>query len=334
MRRLLALLFLVLIAGCTGTPAPFVYDAPGNVVFMSRADSPHGELYVMNTTGHIVRLTHNERHENNPALSRDGSKVAFHGGNESNMLSWEIFVIDLATGQETQLTNNFVLDGHPDWSPDGTQLVFASFRDTQGRSAGTADIYIINVEGTGERLLIQSPYEDNDPEWSPDGWRIAFKSTRDTKEPHREEIYVANADGSNPRRLTETAGWQSDHDPAWSLTSNAITFMRFEGEVPWVNIANFSFVRTHLEDVVPWNSYRVDLRGNIWKLTDAKHIAALPVWSPNGNEIMFIDIEFIEMGGTIIGAWHRLTTMRTDGANKTRLMPDNEHVYTLEYFDW
>jgi Tol biopolymer transport system component len=334
MRRFLALLVLVFIAGCVGTPTVYRYNATGDIVFMSRADSPHGELYVLNTTGYVRRLTFNDRHENNPALSRDGRKVAFHGGGEQDYLGWEIFVLDLETGGETQLTDNRLLDGHPDWSPDGTRVIYASFQDSQGNPAATGDLFIINLDTGRTQRLTDSQWENNDPEWSPDGMRIVFKSTRDTKQTQREEIYVMDSDGSSPRRLTQTSGWQSDHDPSWSPDSSSIVFMRFEGEVPWTNIANVSFIQQRFNDIVPWNVYSVDLGGNMQKLTDMDHIAHLPVWSPTDNQIMYIDMRFIDQGGQIIGAWHRLTHMNPDGSDKMPLMPDDRHVYTLEYFDW
>ncbi len=148
---------------------------------MSKADSPEGELYQLDKYGQITRLTNNNRHENNPALSFDGKKAIFNGGAEDNLLTWEIFILDLETGQETQLTNNNVIDAHADWSPDGSKIVFGSFRDAQGNPFGTADIYVMNTDGSGLTQLTSSSWEDNDPEWSPDGTKIVFKSTRNTQ---------------------------------------------------------------------------------------------------------------------------------------------------------
>ena len=179
------------------------------IVFMSKADSPEGELYLLDQNGQITRLTNNNRHENNLAISFDGKKIAFNGGDESNQLTWEIYILDLSTGEETQLTDNNVIDAHPDWSPDGTKIVFGSFRDAQGNPAGTADIYVMNNDGSALTQLTNSSWEDNDPEWSPDGTRIVFKSTRNTQQGGREEIYIMGSDGSDPQRLTTTSGWQS-----------------------------------------------------------------------------------------------------------------------------
>jgi len=127
------------------------------IVFMSKADSPEGELYLLDKSGQLTRLTDNNRHENNPALSFDSKKVIFNGGDEGDLLTWEIFILDLDTGQETQLTDNNVIDAHVDWSPDGSKVVFGCFRDAQGNPSGTADIYVMNTDGSGQTQLTNTP---------------------------------------------------------------------------------------------------------------------------------------------------------------------------------
>jgi TolB protein len=60
------------------------------------------------------------------------------------------------------------------------------------------------------------------PDWSPDGKQIAFASERD----HNYEIYVMNADGSNPRRLTNSA--MQELYPRWSPDGVHILFTNNE----------------------------------------------------------------------------------------------------------
>src|SRR4030042_1953072 len=237
------------------------------MVFISPADSPEGELFLLDKSGRTSRITYNNRYENNPALSPDGKKVAFHGGSIEPW-TWDIYVIDLETKEETRLTNNNVLDGHPDWSPDGSKIVFASFKDAHGNPAGTADIYTINTDGTGRTQLNNSRWEDNDPEWAPDGTKIAFKSTRNTQQSAREEIYTMDIDGGNVQRLTTTSGWQSDHDPSWSPDGNTIVFTRYEGSRPWTDINDLAILKHHWQEIIPWNIYKVDLDGEVVRLTD------------------------------------------------------------------
>lgn len=59
--------------------------------------------------------------------------------------------------------------------------------------------------------LTNHPGKDIFPTWSPDDKLIAFTSDRDE---HDDDIFVMDADGSNPRNLAQHPG--QDFHPAWS----------------------------------------------------------------------------------------------------------------------
>lgn len=345
-RNLIACFYVVLVLAVLGTscgvnepireedPYSLWKEQPDEIiVFMSKADSPEGELYLLDKNGQVTRLTNNNRHENNPALSFDGKKVAFNEGDEGNQLTWEIYILDLNTGEETQLTDNHVIDAHPDWSPDDLKIVFGSFRDAQGNPSGTADIYVMNNDGSALTQLTNSVWEDNDPEWSPDGTRIVFKSTRNTQQSGREEIFIMNSDGSDPHRLTTTNGWQSDHDPSWSPDSSSILFTRFEGSRVWFDTANFA---EDWKELTPWNIHRVDMNGNVERLTNSNDAGwGVVLYSDDGSQILFGTIEWItNNNGQVIGGHHRLIIMDSDGSNQQQFLSADDHIGTLEYFDW
>ena len=80
----------------------------------------------------------------------------------------------------------------------GSKIAFTSDRDEPNVSA---EIYVVNADGTGLINLTNHASDDTRPDWSPDGTLIAFQSNRHGNP----EIYVMHADGSdgtNPRRLT------------------------------------------------------------------------------------------------------------------------------------
>jgi len=80
----------------------------------------------------------------------------------------------------------------------GSKIAFTSDCDEPNVSA---EIYVVNADGTGLINLTNHASDDTRPDWSPDGTLIAFQSNRHGNP----EIYVMHADGSdgtNPRRLT------------------------------------------------------------------------------------------------------------------------------------
>ena len=73
------------------------------------------------------------------------------------------------------------------WSPDSQQIAFTS------RRGGSADVHVMNRDGSNQRRLTFETSDEGFPAWSPDGNRIAFVSNRDGNG----EIYVMNADGAS-----------------------------------------------------------------------------------------------------------------------------------------
>lgn len=317
-------------------PSPYApwQEQPNEViVFMSRADTPEGELYLLDKGNNVTRLTNNSHHENNPAVSPDGRYVAFNAGDEHDMLTWEIHLLELETGAETWLTDNSVIDAHPDWHPREAKLIFSSWRDAEENPSPAADIYVMNLDGTGQRAVSPSPWEDNDAEWSPDGGTIVFKSTRNTQTPAREELFLMNADGTGVRRLTTTTGWQSDHDPSWHPDGHAVTFNRYEGTRPWTDAANLDTMRLRWRELVPWNAHAVDLAGNVSRRTDCAEMIGLPTWNADGSAVLFLRLDLVISESILVGAHHRLVLLDPDGGMR-QLIPDDRHTPTLEYYSW
>ena len=124
--------------------------------------------------------------------------------------NFEIYVMDADGGNQDNLTDHPAYDGQPDWSPDGTKIVFVSSRDGAG-----SQIYVMDADGKSPIRLTDGPGSKSDPDWSPDGRKIAFSV--DGREDY---IAVMNADGRNREKLEGQAG-----GPSWSPDGKQIAFV-------------------------------------------------------------------------------------------------------------
>lgn len=98
------------------------------------------------------------------AVSPDGKRTARSirtNPDEPDPYKWkyDLFIEDGTT--TTQLTDDDFLDFLPDWSPDGTQIVFESF----DRDGSDNDLFIINTDGTGLTNLTNNDVHDGYPCW-------------------------------------------------------------------------------------------------------------------------------------------------------------------------
>jgi Tol biopolymer transport system component len=158
------------------------------------------EVYVMNADGSGQRRLSPAGGDGDfsPAWSPDGFRIAFTREPVRAAEGTAIHVMNADGGKEQRLTRNG--DGDPAWSPNGRRIAFS--RLGFGRNSR---IYAMNPDGSGQQPLTRTGAFAGSPAWSPDGRRIAFASDREDRDgdPSIEfRIYVMNADGTKPRRLT------------------------------------------------------------------------------------------------------------------------------------
>jgi TolB protein len=124
------------------------------------------------------------RPDTDPDWSPDGRAIAFVRGVSLSSFTDandDLYVLDLDTGQERQLTRTpaGTFEAAPAWSPDGARIAFVR---TTRRSEfdGTASLHVIDRDGAAERRLHAYELFANSPfslAWSPDGRSIAFETS-------------------------------------------------------------------------------------------------------------------------------------------------------------
>jgi Tol biopolymer transport system component/DNA-binding winged helix-turn-helix (wHTH) protein len=110
------------------------------------------------------------RAQNNPAISPDGSKIAFESDRSG---THEVWISDSDGHNLQQITHFGSLTGTPSWSPDSKLLAFDS------RADGEANIYIYNTAGGDLRKLTTSTRSNSLPSWSKDGRFLFYASGED-----------------------------------------------------------------------------------------------------------------------------------------------------------
>lgn len=104
-----------------------------------------------------------------PRLSNDGERILYQSNRTG---TWQLFVMDIASGEQLRLTTDTFNNNFPDWSPDNSWVAFVSDRD------GNEEIYRIGIDGTGLERVTQDADRDIHPYISPDGRSLLFNSTR------------------------------------------------------------------------------------------------------------------------------------------------------------
>jgi TolB protein len=179
-----------------------------------------------------------------------------------------------------RITRNAVYDAEATVSPDGRRIVFTSTRD------GDIDLYTMNVDGTGVRRVTHRVGYDGGAFFSPDGrrlvWRAMYPETsadsadylgllqRRLVRPNRLELWVADADGSNPRQVTRLGA--ASFAPFFHPDGRRIVFA---SNYPDPKSRNFDL-------------YLVGVNGTgLERVTTSVEFDAFPMFSPDGRQLVF-----------------------------------------------
>jgi TolB protein len=191
----------------------------------------------------------------------------------------EIVIMNWDGHDQVQLTRNGSINLNPDFSPDGREILFTSYKRRN------PDLYKRALSSTAEVLVSNRKGLNITGTWSPDGSRIALALSKDGNS----EIYTLARDGSKPTRLT--VNHAIEVSPTWSPDGSRIAFVSDRLGKPQIFIMNTD-------------------GGNVSRLTTAGGYNVNPRWSPKGDKIAYARMQ---------GGGFQIYTINTDGTGDTQL---------------
>jgi hypothetical protein len=190
--------------------------AAGKILFVSVRDG-NSELYTIPLAGGAAtRITTTARSETSPALSPDGTRIAY--AYDASGVS-RIWTANADGTGAAAFTGTLGFAGSPEaapsWAPAGNQLSFV------GTGEGTADVWAMAPGGTAS-ILAGGDSAEVDPAWNPAGTHVAFASTREGDP----AIFTVRVSDRLITRLSSRAG--SEAEPTWT-TDGRLVYVEFLG---------------------------------------------------------------------------------------------------------
>lgn len=243
-----------------------------------------------------------------PALSPDGTRLAFRGWGEppeedspyadcAKPVPIRYLANTTLDGTELRGTGGFWEDAHPDWSADGKRLLF----DTGRHGDELTRILLINADGSGEEDLRIAGQQ---PSWAADNERFVYRGCDVTG--NRCGLWLARALPAKPwetgfNMLGPVVQEAEAAHPDWSPLADQIVYQSPAGG--------------------SWDLYLVNTDGsNQRQLTSEASIEGLPAWSPDGQWIAYLS----DAGGNW-GIW----IIRADGTERQQLFAYDGGIYKL-----
>ena len=246
----------------TQTPTPEIQNFEGRLA-IAGLSRQHSEVRLFNLrNGEIQDI---------PGLgfgsvswSPDYQRIAFVGGVTQSSHSTAIYVSKPDGSDLKKYGESNLRKANLSWAPDGKFLVFSY--DNRIESANLA---ILNLTSGEMYLITNTPRYESHPAWSPDGKKIAYLYPRQGG--LSQELWIMNADGSNPKPVTDFPIASTGID--WSPDGNWLAIIS-DGINHFHNCGDVYIIRPDGSELT--------------RLTDLSGCATDVTWSPDGKHLALV----------------------------------------------
>ncbi|MFC2135234.1 TolB family protein [Bacteroidota bacterium] len=316
----ISILGILLISSCTNSTEPgnnvISIDTTDNltefdttdykILFVSdRGNIIKKQVYIMDKDGsNQIKLTDDDNDYYFPQISPNKEQIIFYshaiGGND------EIYSVNIDGSGFMNLSQSPGKDVLPEFSNDGSKIVFSSNRD------GNSEIYIMNADGSGQTRLTNNDIQDHSPQFCCNGTRILYYTVDQSN--NKLNIYIMDSDGGNNICLTYRKNYHLNifYDDWASMMAKDAT-PRFSPDESKIVFMSFNFTTVNYE------IYIMDSDGQNHNLIcDHFGYNISPQFTPSGNKIIFRSHR---------GENHDIYSMNLDGSYQRDLLNDIGHAY-------
>lgn len=269
-RRILAQAFDPAKLALSGEPVPVTeqvyYEAPfryadltvfgEQALIYRRGGNRNSQLFWFDRRGKQLEAFGEPGDYRSMHISPDGGQVLLDR-NDLQVETSDIWQFDLTRGASTRWTFNPGTDTYPIWSPDGSQVAFASNRD------GTWGIYRVSGDGKEEQLVKGDQQLLLTSDWSSDGKFIVY---RQQHEKTGLDLHLLPLDTRQPRQYVATPS-----DETYGMVSPDGHWMAYQSK-----------------DSGRWEIYVQSFPQPGRKMPVSKGDGMFPRWRRDGKELFYV----------------------------------------------